>query len=258
MSAPIVPSGQRAGDVLADRLADGPVDGGVGAWDRVLVAVAVAVALADVVFFLLIAEIIPPLAVGVVLTGVGIATMRRHRRIGLGVLGVTSVVMLVGTIPFAVDHIGHPESGVDWAHTVVAVLGRVVVLALVVVALRVRSGAAARLTGVIAVGVLGVIAMVALVATAVTSGDERQAGDVEVVVDSTAFPDRIVVERGGALFVDNTHIFRHTLTVEGTDIAVELPALQSVRIPVDLPSGSYEVICDVPGHDAMTSVLVVE
>ncbi len=240
--------------------ADEPVGRATSAnsWDRLLVISAAFVAIADIIFFALIAEVIPALAVGAVLTAVGIVVLRARRRVGLVVLGLTSAVMLAGSVPFALDHLGHPESGIDWMHAVIGVAGRLLVIALVVAAWRVRTDAAARLVGAIAVGLLGITATVALVATAVTSGDERRAGDVELVVDATAFPDRITVSSGDVLFVDNTHIFRHTFTVEGTDIDVELPALQGVRIPIDLPAGTYEVICDVPGHESMTSVLVVE
>lgn len=248
MTAPVAeraaPAGERA------RTATG--------WDRLVVVVAAVVALADVVFFVLIGEIIPVLAVAVVLTGAGIAVMQRRRRVGLGILGVVTLVMLAGSVPFAVDHLGHPESGVDWTHAVMGTAGRLFVLVLVAVAWRARTDASSRLVGALAVGLLGVTATVALVATAVTSGDDRQPGDIELVVDATAYPERITVASGDVLFVDNTHIFRHSFTVEGTDIDVEIPALQSVRIPIDLPPGTYDVICDIPGHEDMTSTLVVE
>jgi hypothetical protein len=97
-----------------------------------------------------------------------------------------------------------------------------------------------------------------LVATAATSGDERRDGDITVSIDSTAFPDQIVAGSGDVLFIDNSHIFRHSFTVEGTDIDAELPALQAVRVPIDIPTGTYTVICNVPGHEEMTGVLIVE
>ncbi|MGH2684434.1 MAG: plastocyanin/azurin family copper-binding protein [Actinomycetota bacterium] len=37
-----------------------------------------------------------------------------------------------------------------------------------------------------------------------------------------------------------------------------LTAGQSKRIDIDLPTGSYEFFCDVPGHDDMEGTLVVE
>jgi plastocyanin len=229
-----------------------------GSWDRLLVISAATVAIVDLVFFALIAEVIPPLAVGVVLTAVGIGIMRIRRTPGIVVLALTTIVMLVGSVPFAIDHLGHPDSGVDWVHALISVVARLFVLGVAVAAWQRRGESGARLAGVIAIGVAGVVATVALVATAVTSGDEREAGDIVVVVDATAFPEQIVVGPGDVLFIDNTHIFRHSFTVEGTDIDVQLPALQGVRIPIDLPVGTYDVICDVPGHDSMTTVLVVE
>jgi hypothetical protein len=244
-------------DQVADRGHDQPTGG--SDWDRLVIFVAAAVALVDIVFVILIGEILHPLTVAAVITAVGIAVMPRRRRVGLGILGVLSLLLLAASVPFAGEHLGHPESGVDWAHTVIGVVGRIFVVSLVVVAWRGRrADASARLVGAVALGLLGVIGTVALLATAVTSGDERQAGDVELIVDSTAFPEQIVVTSGDVLFVDNVHIFRHTFVVEGTDIDVELPALQAVRIPIDLPSGSYSVICDIPGHEKMTSTLVVE
>lgn len=227
-------------------------------WDRLLMVSAAVVAVVDLVYMVLVAEIIPPMAIGVVLTVVGIALMRVRRKAGIVVLASTAVVLLIGSVPFVVDHIGHPESGVDWMHIVIGAFGRLFVLGVVMKAWRSGSDAAARMTGVVALGVLGALASVALVTTAATSGDERRDGDITVSIDSTAFPEQIVAGSGDVLFIDNSHIFRHSFTVEGTDIDVELPALQAVRVPVDLAAGTYEVICNVPGHEEMTSVLILE
>jgi plastocyanin len=227
-------------------------------WGRLLMVSAAVVAVVDLVYMSLVAEIIPPMAIGVVLTVVGIALMRVGRRAGIVVLALTAVMLLVGSVPFVVDHIGHPESGVDWMHIVIGAFGRLFVVGVAVKTWRSDSDAGARTTGVLALGVLGALASVALVATAATSGDERRDGDITVSIDSTAFPEQIVAGSGDVLFIDNSHIFRHSFTVEGTDIDVELPALQAVRVPIDLPTGTYDVICNVPGHEAMTGVLIVE
>jgi hypothetical protein len=227
-------------------------------WDRLLMLSAAVVAVVDLVYMALVAEVIAPMAIGVVLTVVGLALIRVRRRTGIIVFALTAIVLLVGSVPFVVDHIGHPESGIDWMHIVIGTFGRLFVLGVAAMAWRSGSDAAARTTGVSALGVLGSVAAVALVATATTSGDERRDGDITVSIDSTAFPDQIVAESGDVLFVDNSHIFRHSFTVEGTDIDVELPALQAVRVPIDLPTGTYAVICNVPGHEEMTSVLIVE
>jgi plastocyanin len=76
-------------------------------------------------------------------------------------------------------------------------------------------------------------------------------------VEEAAFPARIAAATGDTLFVDNRDLFRHTFTVEGTDLDVELPATQGVRIPLELAPGSYEVVCAVPGHEFMQASLEV-
>jgi hypothetical protein len=227
-------------------------------WDRLLMVSAAVVAVVDLIYMALVAEIIPPMATGVVLTVVGIALVRSGRKAGIIVLALTAVVLLIGSIPFVVDHIGHPESGVDWMHILIGTFGRLFVLGVAAKTWRSGSDAAARTIGVLALGVLGAVASVALVATAATSGDERREGDIMLSIDSTAFPERMVAGSGDVLFIDNRHIFRHSFTVEGTDIDVELPALQAVRVPIDLPIGTYAVICNVPGHEDMTGALTVE
>lgn len=227
-------------------------------WDRLLVVCAAVVAVVDLIYVALVAEVIPPMATGIVLTAVGVALMRVRRRAGILVLAVTATMLLVAAVPFVVAHIGHPESGVDWVHIMIGTFGRLFVLGVAVKTWRSRNDASARLTGVLALGVLGALASVALVATAATSGDDRRDGDITVSIDSTAFPEQIVAGSDDVLFVDNSHVFRHSFTVEGTDIDVELPALQAVRVPIDLPNDTYTVICNVPGHEEMTGVLIVE
>ena len=60
---------------------------------------------------------------------------------------------------------------------------------------------------------------------------------------------------GGSLAVDSADPLRHTFTVLGTDVDVELPASRSVRTVVDLPAGTYDYICDITGHESMTGTL---
>ena len=228
------------------------------AWLPLLGVSALVIAGLDLVFLALIAEVVPPLVAGAALTAVGVALLRFRPRVGVIVLGLTTVVMLIGSMPFAADHLAHPDSGIDWAHAVIGVVGRLVVLVAVVGAWRSGSEAGARRVGVGSLTLLGLVAAVALVATAVTSGDELQSGDVVLEITATEFPDVVTVQTGDVLYVDNQHMFRHTFTVEGTDIDINLPALQGVRVPIDLAPGTYELTCAVPGHEAMTGQLVVE
>jgi plastocyanin len=227
-------------------------------WATFLAVAAGFVAVVDLAFFALIREIIPPLAVGIVLTGVGLTVLRARPRTGAVVLGVTSLVMLIGSLPFAVDHFAHPDSGIDWFHAVVGVFGRAGVIIAAVGTWRSASEQAGRRMAVATLGLTALVVVVAVVATVTTSGDDRQDSDVVVAITTTAFPDQLTVQTGDVLYVDNQHMFRHTFTVEDTDVDVALPAMQGVRIPIDLVPGTYQLVCDVPGHDAMTGQLIVE
>jgi hypothetical protein len=226
-------------------------------WVRMLVRLTAAIAVTDLLFFALIGEVIPPLAVGAVLTAVGIATVRRAPQAAIVVLGATSLVMLVGNAPFAVDHLAHPASALDFIHATVGSVGRVLAVVATLGAWGGASPAGARRFGVAAVGLAAATVAVAAVAMATSSGEDAEADDVPVVLEEAAFPERIAVASGSTLFLDNRDLFRHTFTVEGTDLDVELPAAQGVRIPIDLGPGSYEVTCAVPGHDFMRASLEV-
>jgi plastocyanin len=232
--------------------------GGRGSsWVTVLAATTAIVAVVDLAFFAVIREVIPPLAVGAVLTGLGIWLLGRRRRAGIAVLGVTSIVNLLGGLGFAVAHLGHPDSGVDWSHSVIGTLGRLVAIGAAVAAWRGASDAVARRTGVIALGSLGLVVVVALVATVATTGDEAEPGDVAVVLDQASFPDPLELDAGSVAFVDNRDLIRHTFTVAGTDLDVDVPARQAVRVPIELDAGTYELVCEIPGHESMTATLTV-
>ena len=236
---------------------DAPRESTSSAWLRLLIWTVAVVAAVDVAFMALATALIPPLLIGAALTGIGLALVRWRPRVGTIVLGLTSVLMLVGSLPFAVDHLPYPSSGVDFTHSVIAIVGRMAAIAMAVMVLRKTSDDSARRAGAIVVVLLGLTLLVATVASLASTGEEAQAGDVATVIDDHAFEERIEVAAGGTLFVDNLEPFRHTFTVEGTAVDVVTPATQGVRIPVDLEPGSYSVICDVPGHEAMTATLVV-
>jgi hypothetical protein len=226
-------------------------------WVRLLVVLSVVVAATDVLFLALIAEVIPPLAIGALLTAVGVGLLRRAPRSAILVLGLTNLLMLVSTVPFAADHLAHPASALDFSHAVVATFGRAVAVVAAVGAWRRAAAAGARRLGAAAVVLGAVTILVATVAMLTGSGDEAGVGDAPVTIEQATFPEEIEVTAGGTLFVDNRDLFRHTFTVESAGLDVELPATRGVRIPLDLPIGVYEVSCAVPGHDFMSSTLEV-
>jgi plastocyanin len=227
------------------------------AWVQLAVTVALGLLMVEVLFLVITRELIPALLITAPLTAVGVALSRRRPMAGAWVLGAMAVLMLLGGMPFLIDRVPHPASGVDWAHVLLGTVGRVVLLAAVLGAWRQASAPAARRTGTVTVGLAAAIVLVAAVATFATSGDERQPGDVEVRLVGSAFPELVELDAGSVAFVDNVDVLHHTFTVVGTDIDVQVPARQARRVPVDLAPGSYELVCTISGHEAMTTTLAV-
>jgi plastocyanin len=225
-------------------------------WRRLLVWTTGVVAAVDLAFMALAQAVIPPLAIGVVLTAIGIALHRRFPRSAVIVLGSTSVLLLAGGLQFAVGHLAHPASGIDFVHAVVGIFGRVVAIGVSVAALRRTPASGARRVGAASVVGLAASLLVAGIATAAATGEEAEPGDVVTAITEHDFDD-VETSSGDTLFVDNQTPFRHTYTVEGTSLDVDLPAGQGARAVVDLPPGSYDVICAVPGHEAMSGTLAV-
>jgi plastocyanin len=232
--------------------------GSTDAWARLCVGAAAVVAVVDVIFLVLVGEVIPPFVVSIVLIGAGIALVPRKRKAGLIVLFAAAVMMLAGGAWAAYDHLLHPESGLDFVHAVTGLPGRVLMVIAGMAALRRADPGPARRLGTVAIGVLALAIVAAGLSSLTSTGETAQAGDVAAAVEHATFPEESRVAAGGTLFVDNLDLFRHTYTVVGTNIDRELPARQGARIAVDLAPGIYEVICAVPAHDFMESRLIVE
>ena len=229
-----------------------------GVWRRLLVVSVSVVAAYDLVFLALIGEVIPPLLAGAVLTGVGVVLLPRFRRGGAAVLGVTSLLLLVVLLPFVAAHLPHPSSPIDFTHATVALLGRTAAVVAAIGTWREASPALGRRVATLVVALLAVSLVVSGVAVTTTVSASEIAGDVVAELTDAAFPASLTVPSGGAVHLDNRDRFRHTYTVPGTSLDVELPATTAVRFTVDLAPGTYEVICDIPGHEFMATQLIVE
>jgi len=235
-----------------DHAADG------AAWVKLLAWLTGIIAAVEVIFLGMIATLVPPLVAGIVLTIVGLVVLRRARRTGIAILGLTSLLLLLGFLPFAASHLGHPESAIDFSHAVIGTVGRLLAVIAAVGAWRKASPAGARRLAVAAIGLACLTVAVSSIAMLASSGDDAGADDVPTVIADSHFADTITVASGDTLYVDNTDVFRHTFTVVDTAIDVELPAAVGVRVPIDLPAGVYDVICDIPGHEHMTATLEVQ
>lgn len=228
------------------------------AWDRLLVAAVAVVIAADVTVQVLAQTVIPPLAIVTLVSLVGLGLYRWKRRVGIAVLGLTALVWGLGSIGFSADHLQHPESGIDFVHATIEVVGRVAIVIAAIAAWRNATGAWTRRVAIGAGAVLAAAAVVGTATSVASAGDTPQSGDTEATIEHAEFPEEIRVAAGDSLYVENADLFRHTFTVEDTAIDVEVPSRRGARVQVDLPAGSYTVLCSVPGHEFMQSTLVVE
>jgi plastocyanin len=227
--------------------------------DRFVAGAASSVVLVLLVIQVLARELIPPLAVfaGLYLVAAAVLAVRRPRWL-LVVVGLLSLVHLLGSVPFFVENLAHPESPGSFITEALVALTVTVTLVGAATGVR-RSWSGARRPVAVAAAVLaGLAIVISLLASLGVEGDARQDGDVTVEAVRSTFPERIELAAGtSVLWVDNQDPFHHTLVIEGTDVHQALPGSTSVRVGVDLDPGTYTFLCDVPGHETMQGTLDV-
>ena len=203
--------------------------------------------------------IIPPVLVIGLIYAVFIPFLRDGRRkVALG-LAVFSFLALAGNVPGLVDELSHLSSAPAFILTLLSLLGALVAIVAGIGAFRSDSEPPTRPIVFGAAAVFVVLAATSVVVAANTDSDAAQAGDVEIVAEKVKFnPGEITVPVGGGIWVDNKDGIRHTFTIEGEGIELEIPALKAKRLDLDLAAGTYDVICSVPGHENMTGTLTVE
>lgn len=205
-------------------------------------------------------HVIPPLAIfGVLFLALGIAVGRRRSRWLLAIGIALGLLYLIGSLPFFVANLAHPESAVGFILEAFVALATLTTVVGAVLGLRDPRTAGTRRPVALAAGGLAVLAVaVALVASSGVATEQRQADDVAIEAVRSTFPASVSVPANDAvLWIDNQDPFHHTLVIEGTDHRIELPASTSVRLPVSLDPGTYRYLCDVPGHDSMAGDLDV-
>lgn len=188
----------------------------------------------------------------------GLAVLWRASR-WLLVTAIVVPLLQVGTsAPFMIPGFTHPETPASFLPEVFTVVASVVVVVGAVMSLRGVERRSRRPIAALA-GMIAAAAVVTSVAAAAgVSSEAQQTGDVPVTAVSVSYPERIDVEQGGTLWMQNQDPFRHTFVVEGTNMRTELPGSAAARIDVDLPPDTYTFYCDVPGHeDVMQGVLYV-
>ena len=204
-------------------------------------------------------ELIPPLAIfAVVFLGVGVVVARRRSRWLLVGVIVLSLVYLVGSTPFFIANLAHPESPASFLAEAFVGLALLTALIGAVAGLRGAQPGSRRPIAVGAGGLAAVAVVVSIVASSGVEADLRQPGDVAVEAVRSTYPAALELQAGeSVLWVDNQDPFHHTLVIEGTDVRETLPGSTAVRMTVDLTPGTFRYFCDVPGHESMEGQIVV-
>ncbi len=228
-------------------------------WMRLARGTAITMVVWAVVTHITARVLIPPVLIIGLIFAAFIPFLRNdRRRVALG-LAIFSFLALAGNIPGLVDELTHLSSAPAFILTLLSFLGAVVAIVAGIGAFRSRSEPPTRPIVYGAAAVFVLFAATSVVVAANTDSDAPQAGDVQIVAEKVEFnPDEITVSSGGGIWVDNKDGIRHTFTIEGEGIDLEIPALKSKRIDIDLAAGTYDVICGVPGHENMIGTLKVE
>ena len=227
-------------------------------WKNALAAAALINAALCVGLVALIGEVIPPLLVFTVVFGVlGALLLGKAKRWLVVVAMVAGVLFIGGNLPFIIEDLAHPDTPAGFVPIWLMVVTTVFLLVAGVMALR-AAASAPRVAGIAAVVVALAGVVVSLVSASGVSDDERQPDDVLVAAEDTEYPEELTVASGGALFVENHDLFRHTFVVDDHDIKAQVPGSSSKRVEIDLEPGTYDFRCDVPGHERMEGELTVE
>jgi plastocyanin len=87
-------------------------------------------------------------------------------------------------------------------------------------------------------------------ATATKGGGGGGGASVLTVKTESNFtfsPDKFTVNSGDSITVQNASGFTHTFTVDGQNVDTTVSDGQSTKVPIDLPSGSYQFFCQFHG-----------
>lgn len=230
------------------------------AWFRLARYAALTVGLWSLLLQLFAGELIPPVAV-IGLVFVVLSTLLSGNRRWLGLLAAgLALLSFLGNLQFAVDDLTHPSSPVTFVLGALVAIATLVIVVSGIAGFRSASTELVRPVGFGSLAVFGVFVVVGVVSSAAVDSDAPLADDVQVVASGVEYDiSELTVSTGVfGLWLDNQDGIRHTVTVEGSDFELDVPALSSSRTDFDLEPGVYNVFCAVPGHERMTIELTVE
>ena len=207
--------------------------------------------------------VIPPVLVFMILFGITLFLLTRDgraRTVGVVLGGVFSVLFLVGNLPFVIADVSHPDSFLPFLSAAAGIVGALLGLVGMLGALLGWPSPAVRPLTIAGGVAIVLLAVVGLVSSLGVDSDEAQDGDAVLVAKDVDYePDGTDLERtedaaielgeGGAVFVENKDLFRHTFAIDELNIETELPAGADRRIEIDAPAGDYVFYCSVEGHE---------
>ena len=237
-----------------------PMLSATASWLRFARNVAIVMVVWAVLVHLTARILIPPvLIIGLVFLAF-VPFLRGERRwVAIG-FAAFALLAVVGNIPGLVDELSNPESAPAFVLTLLSFLGAVLAVVSGTAAFFAWSPEPARMIAIGATGVFVVGAVISVAMFATTDSDAALASDVEVVAEKVLWEPEAVVMTAGAsgVWVDNKDGIRHTFTIEELGIDLEIPALKAKRVDIAGAPGTYEITCEVPGHENMTGTLTIE
>ena len=228
-------------------------------WIKLARAGAIGMVVFAAVLQVIAGTVIPPvLVIGLAFLAMTPFLGGERRGLALGV-AIFGIVAYVGNLPVILDDLSNPESAPSFIAQLLSTTAMVLV---VVGGLAAWFRRPARLIRPLAIAMAGVFVAGSFVSVAMASNTDSVAalpGDVEVTAEQLMWaPEGVVIDGATTgIWIDNRDGFRHTFTIPELGIDVDVPALKSRRVDIDAPSGTYQILCTVPGHESMTGILTV-
>ena len=231
---------------------------------RGLLRLALMILIAVAVIVLAYAQVvIPPLIVFIVLFGITLFLLTREgkaRTVGVVLGGVFAVLFLVGNLPFVIADVSHPDSFLPFLSSAAGIVAVLLAFVAMLGALMGWPSPAVRPLTIAGGVAIALLAIFGLVSSLGVESDEAQDGDVVLIAQDVDYEPEgsnlertedapLELEQGGAVFVENKDLFRHTFAIDELNLEIELPAGADRRIEIDAPAGDYVFYCSVEGHE---------
>ncbi len=203
--------------------------------------------------------VIPPvLVIGVAFLAFVPFLRGERRKAGLGA-AVFAALAYLANLPIIMDDLANPESAPAFILQLLSTVAVALVITGGLGAFLRRSTRAIRPLLSVALGVFLAGAVGSVATAANTDSVAALPGDVHVTAQQIMWsPEDIVINSSATgIWIDNKDGVRHTFVIPELGIDVEVPGLKSSRVDIEAAPGTYEIICDVPGHQNMTATLRV-